>query len=166
MICIIAALTKNFVIGKNNKLLYKIPEDFKRMQKLTTGHPIIMGRKTHESIGKPLPKRTNIVVTRKKDYRKTGIITASNLKNAIEIAKKHSGAERIFIFGGASIYKESLEKNLVDKMYLTIIDEKIEGDAYFPKFDKKKWQAISEQKRIVKLTNQILKYFFQTYKKL
>lgn len=144
-------------IGKNNDLLFKIPEDFARMKVLTTGHPIIMGRKTYESIGKVLPNRTNIIITRDSDYKVEGAIIVHSLDEAIDVAKKsqvnsHSGKrgtsksrinltnlqqegswtsqddkndEEIFIFGGGQVFKEALEKHLVDRLYLTIVKARL-----------------------------------------
>ena len=138
-ISIIAALDEKNGIGKGNALLFKIPEDFARMQKLTTGHPIIMGRKTFESIGRVLPGRTNIVITTNIQYQITNIkyqdlVLAYSLEEAIDLARKAHGSGEIFIFGGGQIFKEALEKGLVDKLYLTLVEGDYSADTFFPDY--------------------------------
>ena len=144
-IAIAAAIGRNRELGHADKLLWHIPEDMKRFRTLTSGHPIIIGRKTFESIvgyiGKPLPERTNIVVTRDKNYEKglperglSDVLVAHSLAEAIEIALKSPGAEEIHIGGGAQMYREALP--LVDKLYLTLVDdEKKEADTFFPEYE-------------------------------
>lgn len=133
MISIIAAIDSKRGLGKNNQLLFKIKEDFVRMKKLTTGHPIIMGRKTFESIGRPLPNRTNIVITRDEGYSQEGIKVAHSLKKAIELAKNEPGGKEIFIFGGGQIFKEALP--MVDKLYLTVVEGDYGADTFFPEYE-------------------------------
>ncbi len=135
-ISIIVALTPQRVIGdsKANKMLWHVSEDFKRFKALTMGHPIIMGRKTHESIGKVLPGRTNIIVTSNSKYQADESIIASTLQEAIEIARDEPGAEEIFIIGGGEIYKQSID--LVDKLYITLIEKEFTGDVTFPDYSK------------------------------
>lgn len=137
-ISIIAAIGKNRELGKDNKLLWRISEDLKRFKALTAGHTIIMGRKTWESLPiKPLPNRTNIVVTRDSSFSLPGgrlVRLARSLEEAVEIAKKEKGNEEIFIVGGGQIYKEAIEKKLVDKLYLTIIDAEKNADTFFPDY--------------------------------
>jgi dihydrofolate reductase len=133
----VVAIGRNRELGVGNKLLWHIPDDLKRFKALTKGHPIIMGRKTFESIvgyvGGPLPDRTNIVVTRDSNYAFDGAIVAHSLEEAIEIAKKAPGAEEIHIGGGAELYKQALP--VIDKLYLTLIDaEASEADAFFPEY--------------------------------
>jgi len=141
MISIIAAIGKNREIGKKNGLLWHIPEELKHFKKITYGHPIIMGRKTYESIGRPLPGRTNIVISchsrnsgmRKAIIEPQDLLWANSLDASIAIAKKQPGAEEIFVIGGASIFKQALP--LVDKLYLTLIDKEFpQADAYFPDY--------------------------------
>jgi len=127
----IAAISKNRVIGHNGKLPWHIPKDFQRVKALTLNHPIIMGRKTFESIGKPLPKRHNIVVTRQPDYSANGILVAHSVNQALDLAKTLDDQE-IFIFGGGEIYAATLP--LVDRLYLTIVEVEITGDAFFPDY--------------------------------
>jgi len=128
MVSIIAALGKNRVLGKDNELLWRIPDDLKRFKELTTGHPIIMGSKTYESIGKPLPNRTNIVLTKDSDYEAPGTIVVHSLEEAFEKAEN----EEIFVIGGGQIYALALP--YADKLYLTLIDDKKEGDTFFPDY--------------------------------
>lgn len=134
MISIIVALDEKRGIGKNNDLLFRIPQDFTRMKTLTSGHPLVMGRKTFESIGRPLPQRTNIVITRDKTYQKEGIICIHSLEEGIEVAKKSPGNEEIFIFGGGKVFEEALEKNLVNRLYLTLVKGDFGADTFFPDY--------------------------------
>lgn len=132
-ISIIAALGKNTrVIGNNNSLPWYISDDLKRFKKLTTGHPIIMGRKTFESIGKALPDRTNIVITNNTKYAREDILTVHSLDEALEEARAIE-SEEIFVIGGAQIYEQALP--LADRLYLTIIDEEKDGDVFFPEYE-------------------------------
>jgi len=133
---IIAAIGRNRELGKNNKLLWHISEDFKRFKTLTSGHPVIMGRKTFESIGKPLPNRTNIIITRDTRYKiqdTESIVLASSLEQAIDIGKKIDQTE-IFVIGGGQIYEQAIKKGLVDKLYLTIVDGEFDADTFFPDY--------------------------------
>tara|TARA_B100000745_G_scaffold256499_1_gene179279 strand:- start:2782 stop:3279 length:498 start_codon:yes stop_codon:yes gene_type:complete len=128
----IAAVGQNLELGKKNELIWRIPADLKRVKELTTGHPIIMGRNTYESIGRPLPNRTNIVITKNADYEAPGCIVVTSLEEALEEAGAVN-AEEIFIFGGASIYKEALP--ITDKLHLTEIDASdSEADSFFPEY--------------------------------
>lgn len=145
MISIIVAMDSMRGIGKGNALLFKIPADFERMKNLTLGHPIIMGRKTFESIGRVLPNRTNIVITSNTDYEVEGAVVVNSLEMAIEAAKDADGGSEIFIFGGGQIFKESLEKGLVDKLYLTIVEGDYHADTFFPEYPG--FKIISEENR-------------------
>ncbi|MCI5060965.1 MAG: dihydrofolate reductase [Alphaproteobacteria bacterium] len=147
IVSLIVAAADNNVIGKDNKMPWHIPEDFKYFKKVTLGKPCIMGRKTFESIldmlGKPLPGRTSIVVSRR-GYAHEGAKSASSLEEAIEIAKKTVGQEtdgEIMILGGAQIYALALEKELVERAYVTRVHQEPEGDAYFPELGPE-WQEI------------------------
>jgi len=124
---LIVAMTENRVIGKNNQLPWHLSEDLKRFKKITMGHPIIMGRKTFESIGRPLPGRQNIVLTRDKNYTKEGIDVAHTLADALSKCEQ-TGEE--FVIGGASVFEDALP--LARRLYLTLIRHPFEGDAYFP----------------------------------
>lgn len=131
-ISMIAAIAKeNRAIGKNNKLLWNIPEDLTRFKKITSGHPIIMGRKTYESIGRPLPGRTNIVLSRNIEKNIEGCILASTLEEAIKKAIEIDKAE-IFIIGGGEIFKKGIL--VADKLYLTLVEGDFEGDVFFPDY--------------------------------
>ena len=131
-ISMIAALGKNRELGKNNKLIWKIPSDLARFRKITRGHPVIMGRKTFESIGRSLSDRTNIIVTRDQNYKVEGAIVSNSIEKAIEEAKKIESNE-IFIIGGAQIY--ALGMPYGDKLYLTKINaEEPSADAFFPDY--------------------------------
>lgn len=136
LIAAVAAIGKNRELGKNDKLLWHIPDDLKRFKRLTVGHPIIMGRKTFESIvgyiGGPLPERTSIVVTKDPSWKYTGVTTASTVESAIEIAKGVD-SERIDIGGGASIYEQALP--YIDKLQLTLIDDEKPADTFFPPYE-------------------------------
>ena len=140
MITIIAAIGKNNELGKDNQLLWHLPEDLKYFKKMTMGHPIIMGRKTYESIGKPLPNRTNIVVSRKEDWFEEGILIVPSIKDAIKHAKKIN--EQIFIIGGGNIYEQTID--WADCLKITQVDCQTEADAFFPNIDENIWQKTDE----------------------
>lgn len=129
VISLIVAMSNNRVIGKDNKMLWHLPNDFKYFKEKTLNKPVIMGRKTFESIGRPLPNRQNIVITSDSSYSADGIIVVDSLEKALDIT---CDEKEVFIIGGGQIYKQSL--NIVDKLYLTIVDTEIDGDAYFPDF--------------------------------
>jgi dihydrofolate reductase len=124
----VVAMSKNWVIGKNNSLPWKLKEDLVRFRKLTTHHPIIMGRKTFESIGRLLPEREHFIVSRNPDYQVSGTTVIQSIEEAIRLAEGKS--DEVFIIGGAEIYLHSLPN--LDRIYLTVIHKEIEGDAYFP----------------------------------
>ena len=144
IIAAVVAIGKNRELGKNGKLLWHIPDDLKRFKALTMGHPVIMGRKTFESIlgyvGGPLPERTNIVITRHPEQvndlvgRSSGVVVVGSLAEAIEGAKEAPGGEEVHIGGGAQIYEEALPH--IDKLYLTLIDAEGEADTFFPPYEK------------------------------
>ena len=140
-ISVIVAVAKNGVIGKDNQLLWRLSEDLKLFKKHTTGHAIIMGRKTFESIGKSLPNRINIIVSRNKSLEIEGCKVVNSLENAIEIAKNLSEKNEIFIIGGEKIYQ--LAQPVATKLYLTKVDTKIEGDAFFDEKPYLNWSIIS-----------------------
>lgn len=128
---IAAIASENRALGKSGDLIYKIPDDLKRFKEITSGHPIIMGRKTYEAIGHPLPNRTNIVVTRNPSYKVEGCIVVNSLEKALEVAKGKE-SEEIFIIGGGEIFKEAL--SITDKLYLTIVEGNPESDTFFPDY--------------------------------
>lgn len=143
MISAIVAVAKNGVIGKEGGLPWYLPAELARFKQVTTGHPIIMGRKTHESIGRALPGRTNIVITHNKGFEAEGCIVVVSLEKAIEEAKKAEGAEEIFIIGGESIYKEAMP--LLEHIYLTRVDAEVEGDKFFH-YAENEWKQVSSEK--------------------
>lgn len=137
MIFLVSAMSQNSVIGINNQLPWNLPEDLKKFKELTTDLPIIMGRKTFESIGKILPKRINIVITSQdlnilntKENNKNNLYYFNNLESAIKFAKEFK--KNIAIIGGESIYKEALKNNIIDEIYLTVIKSNFNGDTFFP----------------------------------
>ena len=134
----------NRVLGKDNNLLWRIPDDLKRFKALTMGHPIIMGRKTFESIGKLLPGRTNIVVTRDPKWTFPGATVVHSLEEGINKAKQIDAVE-IHIGGGAQIYKQALP--YVDKLYLTLVDDEKEGDSFFPPYEDQFTKKVFEEER-------------------
>lgn len=142
IISIIAAIGENRELGKNNKLLWHIPEDFKRFKELTTGHPVVMGRKTYESIGRSLPNRVNIIITRDRNFQTKDRLVTHSLEEAIKAAKTKD-ENKIFIIGGGQIYKQAI--NIADKLYLTIVKGKFEADTFFP--DYSRFQKVIFQKK-------------------
>lgn len=143
-ISIVVAASQNGVIGRDNQLLWRLPDDLKRFKQLTLGHPIIMGRKTFESIGKPLPGRTSIIVTRSADYQAEGTLVVHSLEEAFAAAGELD-TEEVFIIGGGEIYRQALENNSVDHVYLTRIYADSEGDTYFEFPDEAKWHQVSTE---------------------
>lgn len=141
---LICAIAQNGVIGRGNKLPWYLPEDLKHFKRTTMGKPVIMGRKTYESIGRPLPGRTNIVVTRNRNYEAEQVRVVDSLSDAIELAEHTAvidGSEEAFIIGGAELYKIALP--LVDRMYLTLVHAEVEGDAWFPEITADEWEEVS-----------------------
>lgn len=140
MTTIVVAMGEKNEIGSDNQLLWHLPKDLKHFKDLTSGHPIIMGRKTYESIGKPLPNRTNIVISRKKDWFEEGILIVGSIKEAVKFAKKID--ENIFIIGGGNIYEQTME--ITDRLEVTLVKANLEADTYFPKIDPKIWKMTEE----------------------
>ncbi|MCL5439011.1 MAG: dihydrofolate reductase [Patescibacteria group bacterium] len=148
-ISIAVILSKNRVIAKNGEIPWKISEDLKRFKRITFGHPVIMGRKTFETLPKPLDGRLNIVITHndmiKNQISKIkNVVAASSLKEAIEKAKKNPGSDEIFIIGGGQIFEQVI--GITDKLYLTIVDEEIDGDIFFPDYSDFR-KVLFEEKR-------------------
>ena len=153
MISIIAALDEKRGIGKNEQLPWHIPKDLKRFKELTTGHTVIMGRKTFESIGKALPNRINIVITQNPKFDAQDAIMVHSLEEAIEKAQERGGNEEIFIIGGGEIYKQAIKK--ADKLYLTLVKGDFNCDTFFPDYSDFK-KVISKKE----LQSNIYKYIF------
>ncbi|WP_417785695.1 dihydrofolate reductase [Tenacibaculum sp.] len=141
MITLIAAIAKNNALGKDNDLIWHLPADLKRFKKVTTGHPILMGRNTFESIGKPLPNRTSIIITRNNNYFVDGCLIANSIEQAIELTE----GKDAFIIGGAQIYKDALEQDLVDRLDITLLHHEFEADAFFPEIDMEIWKEVARK---------------------
>lgn len=142
VVSIIVAMSENRVIGRDGDLPWHISTDLKRFKQITTGHTVIMGRKTYESVGKPLPNRTNIVITRQLNYNPAGVSIAASLDNAMKSAEESE--DEIFIIGGGEIYKQAVEKS--HRLYLTIIQAEIEGDTFFPEINEEEWKVVEEER--------------------
>jgi dihydrofolate reductase len=140
MISIIVALSENNVIGRDNGLPWRLSADLKRLKALTMGHHIIMGRRTWQSLGKPLPGRVNVVITRDKNFSAEGAVVVHSLNEALNVSKDD---EEIFIFGGGKVFSEALP--LVNRILMTIVHTSIDGDTHFPVLDKKEWKDISRE---------------------
>lgn len=158
-ITIIAALSENRVLGKNNQLVWHMPNDFKRFKALTKGHHVIMGRRTYESLKQPLPQRTNIVITRQKNYQAGECLVVQSMAEALAAVKND---DQPFIIGGAEIYKLGL--TLANKMELTLVESTFEGDTFFPKFSDKDWELAQEEKHSKDEKNPY-DYRFLTYRR-
>lgn len=138
-ISIVVAISENNAIGKDNQLLWHLPADLKHFKNITTGHTIIMGRKTYDSIGKPLPNRRNIIITRQKDLNLEGVEVVNSLEEALSLSKDE---EEVFIIGGAEIYKQSVAVS--HRIYLTRVHQEFEADAFFPELDNETWKEIEK----------------------
>lgn len=158
-ISLIVAMARNRTIGINNTLPWRCPEDLKHFKALTMGHHIVMGRKTYDSIGKPLPGRTMVVVTRNPDLQISDCLIAHSLHSAIAACAEDN---EVFIVGGAELYAQALP--LVNTLYITEIQEDIEGDAHFPAFDKTAWREVCREAKS-QTVPQALDYQFVTYSK-
>jgi dihydrofolate reductase len=152
---IIVAIANNGVIGINNSLPWHLPEDLKRFKALTTGHHIIMGRKTYESLGRLLPGRITVIVTRNKNYKLEGALIAHSLESAVEMCKND---DEVFVIGGAELYQDSLK--IADRLYITEVDLTVNGDAFFPEFDLDLWRETSRE---VNTSAQGLSFGYITY---
>jgi dihydrofolate reductase len=161
-ISIIAAMSKNRVIGFKNKLPWKLPADLNRFKKITMGKPIIMGQTTFHSIGKPLPGRINIILTRDFNFSHKECFVAHSIEEALSIAFRFTENGEVMICGGESVYRQFLP--IAEKMYLTLIEENFEGDAFFPYFDYKEWQEVERIKNEPDEKNPY-EYFFITLKR-
>jgi dihydrofolate reductase len=139
-ISVIAALAKNRVIGIANRLPWKLPEDLAYFKTLTLGHAILMGRKTFESLGRPLPGRSNIVITRNTDYQAVGCLVATSISAALALC---AADDEVFFIGGAELYAQAIP--LAHSLYLTEVDIEVSGDAWFPDYDQSAWREISRE---------------------
>lgn len=144
MTSIMVAIDSKNGIGKNNSLLFKIPEDFKRMRQIISGHPLVMGRKTFESIGRVLPENTSIIITQNPNYsfpdfvktkaERQKCIVVNSLEEGLKKAKEVPGSDNIIVFGGGQIFKEAMEKSLIDRLYLTVVEGDYGADTFFPDY--------------------------------
>ena len=153
----IAAVAENNAIGLNNDLLWHLPNDFKRFKTLTTGHHIIMGRKTFESFPKPLPNRTHIVISRQENYKPEGCIVVKNITEAIAVCPKN---EDLYIIGGGEIYKLAMQ--LSDKIELTRVHGNFEADTFFPEINLEEW-VITLKEPQLKDEKHLFDYTYETY---
>jgi dihydrofolate reductase len=157
MIILIAAIAENNALGKNNDLLWHLPKDFKRFKEITSGHHIVMGRKTFESFPKPLPNRTHVIITRQKNYNYEGCIVVDDLEKALAVCPKN---ETIFVIGGGEIYAQSI--HLADQLDITRVHHSFEADVYFPEIDAEIWELSSELFNS-KDEKHLYDYTFQTF---
>ena len=141
MLTIIAAIANNNALGKDNDLIWHLPADLIRFKKTTTGHHIIMGRNTFESIGKPLPNRTTVIITRNKDYKAEGCIVVNSLKDALKIAENDKSP---FIIGGGQVYKEAIE--LADRLDITEVHHNFDADVFFPEIEMSIWKETKRER--------------------
>ncbi len=137
---LIVAMASNHAIGLNNKMPWHLSADLKKFKHITMGHPIIMGRKTFESIGRPLPGRQNIIISRNPDYRQQDCLVFNSLEAAIQSC---ADCDEVFVIGGATLYKVALA--LADKLYITAIHQAFEGDTYFPELNKQQWREVARE---------------------
>ena len=150
-------MAANGVIGRDNQLPWHLPADLAHFKQVTMGKPIIMGRKTYESIGRPLPGRTNIVLTRSPDFHAEGVVTANTLQQALDYA---SLEDEVMIIGGSSIYELALPG--ADRLYMTYVESDCEGDAWFPEFDIERWRIVASEQHAADEKNSS-DYRFVTY---
>ncbi|RYZ95339.1 MAG: dihydrofolate reductase [Sphingobacteriaceae bacterium] len=154
----IAAMARNNAIGLNNQLLWHLPNDLKHFKEITTGHTVVMGRKTYDSVGKPLPNRRNIVITRQK-IQIAGCEVANSLEDALDL---FIDEDEVFIVGGAEIYRQAMD--LSDRIYLTLVHKDIIGDTYFPDIETTEWEEIEREDHPADEKNP-LPYSFITFKR-
>ena len=157
---IIVAMDMNRVIGKDNQLPWRLPRELQYVKQTTMGHPIILGRKNYEAIGRPLPGRRNIVMTKDPQFSAEGCEIAHSVEEVYQLCE---GEEEIFIFGGEQIYKLFLEKT--DKLYVTVIHHEFEGDTFFPEIDYSQWKEISKVQGITDEKNPYT-YFYHVYERI
>ena len=145
---LIVAMSDNRVIGRNNAMPWHLPEDLKFFKRVTMGKPVVMGRNTYESIGKPLPGRDNIVITRNPDYHVDGVHVVGSVQDAVELSGQLTAPNleaEIMVIGGAQIFELTLP--VADRIYLTELHTKIEGDVFFPRFPRDQWEEIARENR-------------------
>ena len=158
MISFLVAMDKNRVMGIDNRLPWRLPADVKFFKEVTMGHPVVMGRKTYDSIGKPLPGRENIILTRNVDYQPEGCKVIHTVEESIEYMKNKN--DEVFVIGGAQLFKELFP--VADRLYITEIHHEFEGDTFFPEFEESEWTLSSSEKGIKDEKNPY-DYFFHVY---
>lgn len=139
MLCVVAALSENRVIGRNGRLPWHLPDDLKRFKALTMGFPILMGRRTYESIGKPLPGRTSVVLSRNPDFAVEGVTVVKSWKEALAETKD---AERVYAIGGAAVFRQALLD--AQRLYLTVVHAVLDGDTFFPEVEETQWKVLED----------------------
>ncbi|MGE0757303.1 MAG: dihydrofolate reductase [Pirellulaceae bacterium] len=154
---LIVAMSRNRVIGRDGHLPWRLSGDLRRFKQLTMGHPILMGRRTYESLGRPLPGRTSIVLTRNPLFRPTGVLVAGTIDDALRLA---SSSPEAFVIGGAEIYEAFLTR--IQRMYVTVVDGEVPGDTYFPAVDLATWTLVAHEPHPADSRNE-LPYAFLTY---
>lgn len=159
ILTIVVAISENRAIGKDNKLLWHLPKDLKHFKDITTGHTVIMGRKTYDSVGRPLPNRRNIIITRQ-DITINGCEVVNSLEAAIALCEDE---EEVFIVGGAEIYRQAIK--LTDRIYLTVVHQRFEADSFFPQIDTKDWKEVYREDHHPDEKN-LLPYSFITYERV
>ena len=157
MVIMIAAVAENNALGKNNNLLWHLPNDFKRFKQITSGHHIIMGRKTFESFPKPLPNRTHVIITRQNDFEYEGCVVVQNIEKAISVCPIN---ENLYIIGGGEIYQQSI--SFADQLDITRVHHSFDADVYFPEIDPEIWELTSETYHS-KDERHLFDYTFQTF---
>ena len=157
MIIMIAAVAENNALGKNNDLLWHLPNDFKRFKEITSGHHIIMGRKTFESFPKPLPNRTHVIITRQNDFEYEGCVVVQNIEKALSVCPIN---ENLYIIGGGEIYQQSI--SFADQLDITRVHHSFDADVYFPEIDPEIWELTSETFH-QKDERHLFDYTFQTF---
>ena len=162
-IVFVVAMARNRVIGHDNQLPWRLPGDLRHFKSLTLGKPVIMGRKTFASIGRPLPKRTNIVLTRSPEFASAGVLTAHDPEEALATAKAHAQGGEIMVIGGAQIYARLFPQ--ADRIELTRVDTEVEGDAVFPPMDAAEWR-LEQDREGAEATAENPGYRFQTYRRI
>ena len=162
MLSVIVAMSENRLIGRGGELPWHLSADLRRFRRLTTGHAIIMGRKTYESIGRPLPERRSIVITRQADYRAEGIETAGNLDAALALVADVSENSEVFVIGGAEVFRDALPR--AGLLYVTLVHAELDGDVFLPPVDTDEWKLASEERHAADERNDF-DYSFLVYER-
>lgn len=160
MVTLVVAIGKNGEMGKDNKMPWHMPKDLKHFKEITSGYPVIMGRKTYESIGKALPNRTNIVVSRRENWFEEGILIVGSLKEALKFAQKIN--DSVMVIGGADIFKQTMD--IADTLEVTLVDSEFDADTFFPTINTKEWKLTTEEFHTKDEKNRF-DFSFKTYKK-